>query len=90
VGAAVVLVQVEEPRRQRTSSQSASSAIITPTLVSAAACTGSGRYALKTTIGSPKANRLVACPRPQESPRRAAVRPARSRPVAISVVTAAK
>src|SRR3954454_9113220 len=72
------------------SSQSASSAIITPTLVSAAACTGSGREVLKTTIGSPKANRLVACPRPQASPRRAAVRAARSRPVATNVVTAAR
>jgi len=77
VGTPVVVVQVEEPSAPADEQP-------------AAACTGSGRYALKTTIGSPKANRLVACPRPQESPRRAAVRAARSRPVAISVVTAAK
>src|SRR5207248_9244111 len=80
----------KSPRCQRKSAQSARRAIITPTLGSAAACTPAGRYALKTTIGSPNANRRVAWPIPQASPRRAAVRAARSRPVAISVVTAAR
>src|SRR5437868_5661599 len=42
------------------------------------------------TIGRPKANKLVAWPPPQASPRRVAARAARSWPVAISVVTAAR
>ena len=67
------------PRRQRTSSQTASATITTPTVVSAPCWTRSGRYALKRTIGRPNAKSDVACPRPQATPSRAAARFVRSR-----------
>ena len=76
------------PRRQRTSSQSASAMITSPIVASAPCWTLRGRYALKRTIGRPKRKSDVAWPRPHVE-RRSRVAP--PRPFgAISVVTAAR
>src|SRR2546421_1384023 len=61
-----------------------------PIIVSAPCCTGSGRKALNSTIGTPKAKSVVAWPDPQARPSFPALLPPRFRSEESRVVTAAR